>query len=91
LIWVKCQDEVENHCQRLSCFEVSLIGLSLGLCVRDTFVLHQKKEPILQRMRQQHARKNHSSLIIFEKASVNKWRRQTAFLRGIIPGYPEIP
>jgi ubiquinone/menaquinone biosynthesis C-methylase UbiE len=88
LIWVKCQDEIEHCCQRLSMCEVTLLGLSQGICVRDTYVLHPASKPVFQARRQQHARKNHSYLVVFEKAAASKWKRQTAVISEIIARWP---
>ena len=83
MLWVKCQDEIESGCQRLSHLEVYAVGVRLGLYARDLFVLHQKGRPILQNRHQKHARKNHSYLLIFEKGAAAKLASQTALIQDI--------
>jgi len=85
-VWVKSQDEVCGGCQRLSHVEIILAGLGMGLYVRDLFVLHQAGRPILQNRRQQHARKNHSYLLLFQKGAKSKLTKQTSLLRRVLSG-----
>jgi phage N-6-adenine-methyltransferase len=67
LMLVKCKDEIESGRQRMSHVEVHDIAVKeLGMEVRDLFVLTQKA--LLVRFRNNnHARKNHSYLWVFEK------------------------
>jgi hypothetical protein len=65
-LWVKCQDEIDQSIQRWSHLEIALIAQGMQLYIRDLFVLMQTAKPAVQH-RQQHARKNHSYLWVFEK------------------------
>jgi hypothetical protein len=38
-IWIKVQDQVENHRQRWSHFHLELMGRTLGLSLQDQFIL----------------------------------------------------
>jgi hypothetical protein len=67
LLLVKCQDEVESGRQRWSHLEIYEIAKRLGMAGHDLFVLVQKRNPMIQRANQKHARKNHSYLWIFKK------------------------
>ena len=71
-LWVKCQDEVCSGLQRWTHIEVYEIGRRLGLYARDLFVLQQAHNPTVQYKNQQHARKNHSYLWIFEWPDTKK-------------------
>jgi DNA modification methylase len=67
LAWVKCGDEVVAGKQRWSHVEILEIAEDLGFEAVDLFILHRDAEPVLQRKRQLHARKNHSYLWVFKK------------------------
>jgi len=68
-LWVKCKDELESSTQRWSHIELFLIALELGFYAKDLFVLTQTHNPIVQFKTQQHSRKNHSYLWVFEKST----------------------
>jgi methylase of polypeptide subunit release factors len=68
-LWVKCKDEVEASVQRWSHIELFLVAAKLGFYAKDCFILTQVQKPLIQFKKQQHARKNHSYLWVFEKAS----------------------
>jgi ubiquinone/menaquinone biosynthesis C-methylase UbiE len=65
-LFVKCQDEIDQSIQRWSHLEIALIAQGMQLYIRDLFILMQTAKPAVQH-RQQHARKNHSYLWVFEK------------------------
>ena len=67
LLWVKCQDEIQNHRQCWSHVEIYELARAQGFTGHDLFVLHQHGEPVVQFKRQTHARKNHSFLWIFRR------------------------
>ena len=65
LTWCKTQDEIESHRQQWSHIEIYQIATEIGFYGRDLFVLVTGSPPIQHR--QQHARRNHSYLWIFQK------------------------
>jgi hypothetical protein len=88
-LWVKCKDELESSTQRWSHIELFLIAVELGFYAKDLFILTQTQNPIIQHKAQQHSRKNHSYLWVFEKLSgeknkgnQNKIEAQQRRLRG---------
>lgn len=65
---VKCQDEVCANEQRLTHVEIINHYATLGFVAEDLFVLMRTNRPGVSRMvRQVHARKNHSYLLVFWK------------------------
>lgn len=64
MIFIKCQPEIESGKQRLSHVELLTILPLIGFRIEDEFVLHQSTIPALQHTKQQHARKNHSYLLV---------------------------
>jgi hypothetical protein len=68
---VKCQDEIESSKQKWSHIELYQIALDLDFYAKDLFVLQQPHPPVVQIKTQQHARKNHSYMWVFEKRAVN--------------------
>lgn len=65
-ILCKCQDEICGCKQRWSHIEIFNIALELGLYPKDLFILVNEKNP-KPTHKQQHARKLHSYLWIFQK------------------------
>lgn len=65
-ILCKCQDEVCGCKQKWSHIEIYNIAMELGLYSKDLFILVNEKKPKPQH-KQQHARKIHSYLWIFQK------------------------
>jgi hypothetical protein len=74
LLWVKCQDEISSRRQRWSHVELLVAAEGLGFEGRDLFLLVQATKPQIQRFPQQHARKNHSYLWVFEKTKPKSGR-----------------
>ena len=66
-LFVKCQDEVESGYQRWSHIEIYDIAKQMGFYGKDFFVLKPPSNPGIQNKNQQHARKNHSYLWVFQK------------------------
>lgn len=64
-ILCKCQDEICGCRQRWSHTEIKDIAERLGLYAKDLFILVNDKKPKVIR-RQQHARKSHSYLWVFQ-------------------------
>lgn len=64
-ILCKCQDEVYGGKQQWSHIEIYNIATELGLYPKDLFILVNTKNP-KPNYKQQHARKNHSYLWIFQ-------------------------
>ena len=68
-LWVKCKDEIESSKQKWSHIEIFDSAIrELGFYGKDKFVLTPSTPPIIQHFPQQHARKNHSYLWIFQKS-----------------------
>lgn len=65
-IFCKCQDEIEGCRQKYTHIEIFDLAKGLGLYARDLFVLVNDRTPKIY-YDQQHARKNHSYLWVFEK------------------------
>lgn len=65
-ILCKCQDEIYGCRQKWSHIEIYNLAIELGLYPKDLFILINDKKP-KPRHKQQHARKIHSYLWIFEK------------------------
>jgi len=65
---VKCQDEVSANKQRLTHVELITAFESLGFYTKDLFVLVRPNKPGMSRLiKQEHARKNHSYFLVFQK------------------------
>lgn len=64
---VRCQDEIESGKQRWSHVEIFDVAGEIGFYERDLFVMVQRRDPILQRSEQKHARRNHGYLWVFQK------------------------
>lgn len=68
---VKCQDEVSANRQRLTHVEVITGYESLGFYTKDLFVVVRANRAGVSRLKaQEHARKNHSYFIVFQKRKV---------------------
>lgn len=66
---VKCQDEVSANKQRLTHVEIITAYESLGFYCKDLFVVVRQSRPAVSRLKkQEHARKNHSYFLVFQKA-----------------------
>lgn len=64
---VKCQDEVSANKQRLTHVEIITAYEDMGFYTKDLFVLVRCNKPGVSRViRQVHARKNHSYVLVFE-------------------------
>lgn len=69
LLWVKCQDQIESSKQKWSHIEIFNNAKEIGFYTKDLFILMQEGKPHIQYIPQQHARRNHSYLWIFQKVS----------------------
>lgn len=71
LMLVKCKDEMVSKQQRMTHIEIHQLAVNeLGLQVEDLFILTQKHSAFNWSIRSpKHARKNHSYLWVFRKAS----------------------
>lgn len=65
-LFLKCQDQIQSGKQRWVHIELFDFARSLGFYARDLLVLVQKTRPAIRWPEQQHARKNHSYLWVFE-------------------------
>lgn len=71
ILVVKCQDEVSANKQRLTHVEIITGYESLGFYTKDLFVVVRSNKAGVSRMKkQEHARKNHSYFIVFQKRRV---------------------
>ena len=70
---VKCQDEVSANRQKLTHVELIWSFESQGFYCKDLFVVMRTNAPVVSRLKkQQHARKNHSYFLIFERQDDRK-------------------
>ncbi len=69
ILIVKCQDEVSANKQRLTHVEIITCYESLGFYTKDLFVVVRTNKAGVSRLKskQEHARKNHSYFLIFQK------------------------
>lgn len=68
ILILKCQDEVSANRQRLTHVEIITGCESLGFYTKDLFVLVRVNKAGVSRLKkQEHARKNHSYLLVFQK------------------------
>lgn len=68
ILIVKCQDEVSANRQELTHVQILNGFADLGFYARDLFVLVRANRPAVARLlRQVHARKNHSYLLVLQK------------------------
>lgn len=71
ILIVKCQDEVSANKQRLTHVEIITGYESLGFYTKDLFVVVRSNKAGVSRLKkQEHARKNHSYFIVFQKCRV---------------------
>lgn len=65
---VKCQDEVSANRQKLTHVELIWAYERQGFYCKDLFVVMRTNAPVVSRlMKQEHARKNHSYFLVFER------------------------
>jgi hypothetical protein len=64
ILFIKCQPAVADHVQRLTHVHLCTILPLIGFRIEDEFVLHQIGKPLMRHRTQQHARKNHSYLLV---------------------------
>jgi hypothetical protein len=68
---VKCQDEVSANKQRLTHVEIITAYEAMGFYAKDLFVLVRVNRAGVSRLKkQEHARKNHSYFLVFQKRKV---------------------
>ncbi len=68
ILIVKCQDEVSANKQRLTHVEIITAYESMGFYTKDLFVLMRTNKAGVTRLKkQEHARKNHSYFLVFQK------------------------
>jgi hypothetical protein len=71
ILIVKCQDEVSANKQRLTHVEIITGYESLGFYTKDLFVVVRNNKAGVSRLKkQEHARKNHSYFLVFQKRKV---------------------
>jgi hypothetical protein len=71
ILIVKCQDEVSANKQRLTHVEIITAYEAMGFYSRDLFVLVRSNRAGVSRLKkQEHARKNHSYFLVFQKRKV---------------------
>ncbi|MBI2872116.1 MAG: site-specific DNA-methyltransferase [Chloroflexi bacterium] len=95
---VKCADEVCANQQRLTHVEIINDHTANGFVVEDLFIVVRVNKPGVSRMlRQVHARKNHSYLLVFRKGTTPaRWKgprprsqaQQPVFLQEEVPKLP---
>lgn len=71
ILIVKCQDEVSANKQRLTHVEIITAYESIGFYTKDLFVVMRTNKAGVSRLKkQEHARKNHSYFLVFQKRKV---------------------
>ena len=71
ILIVKCQDEVSANRQHLTHVEIINEYARMGFYCKDLFVVVRPNKPGVSRIKKQnHARKNHSYFLVFEKSPV---------------------
>lgn len=71
ILIVKCQDEVSANKQRLTHVEILTGYEAMGFYTKDLFVLVRTNRAGVSRLKkQEHARKNHSYFLVFQKRKV---------------------
>ena len=69
ILIVKCQDEVSANRQHLTHVEIINEYVQMGFYCKDLFVVVRPNKPGVSRIKKQnHARKNHSYFLVFEKS-----------------------
>jgi hypothetical protein len=70
---VKCQDEVSANRQKLTHIELIWAYEKHGFYCKDLFVVVRRNAPVVSRLiKQEHARKNHSYFLVFERQDHRK-------------------
>lgn len=70
---VKCQDEVSANRQKLTHVELIWAYEHAGFYCKDIFIVVRKNSPIVSRLvKQEHARKNHSYFLVFQRQDHRK-------------------
>jgi hypothetical protein len=70
---VKCQDEVSANRQKLTHIELIWAYEKHGFYCKDLFVVMRTNAPVVSRIiKQEHARKNHSYFLVFERQDHQK-------------------
>lgn len=64
ILFVKCQPTVVDHKQKMTHVQIMTVLPMIGFQIEDEFVLHQTTTPLMRHKTQQHARKNHSYLLV---------------------------
>lgn len=65
---VKCQDEVSANRQKLTHVELIWAYEAMGFYCKDLFVIVRRNAPVISRLlKQEHARKNHSYFLVFQR------------------------
>lgn len=64
ILFVKCQPTVVDHKQKMTHVQIMTVFPMIGFRIEDEFVLHQTTTPLMRHKTQQHARKNHSYLLV---------------------------
>lgn len=85
---VKCQDEVSANRQKLTHVELIWAYEHQGFYCKDLFVVVRNNAPVIARLlKQEHARKNHSYFLVFERqdhqkklsySNFSEWLREEA-------------
>jgi len=70
---VKCQDEVSANRQKLTHVELIWAYEKHGFYCKDLFIVVRRNAPVVSRLiKQEHARKNHSYFLVFERQDHKK-------------------
>lgn len=64
ILFVKCQPAVADHKQNMTHVQIMTVLPMIGFRIEDEFILKQNVVPLMRHQTQQHARKNHSYLLV---------------------------
>lgn len=64
ILMIKCQPAVADHQQKLTHVQLMTVLPMIGFRIEDEFILKQAVTPMMRHTVQQHARKNHSYLLV---------------------------
>lgn len=64
VLFIKCQPAVADHQQKMTHVQLMTVLPMIGFRIEDEFILKQTVTPLMRHATQQHARKNHSYLLV---------------------------
>ncbi len=88
---IKCQDEVSANRQKLTHVELIWAYEAQGFYCKDLFVVVRRNSPGISRLiKQEHARKNHSYFLVFERQDNRRRLRYSNFSAWLREGFKKL-